>query len=115
MSSDTTTPRLVNGRGLNHRKLTPRQRIRLAADLASGRARLAPSISQACLLLNVMAPNVRAELRARGVSVRASNGKPNGQGRLAADWQAASATDRLRAVQDIGVSEVWETLCDAIA
>src|SRR5262249_4604533 len=55
----------VNGRGLERRKLTLDQRIDLAADFASGRRHLHPSIKSTATLLKVTPTQVRERLKWR--------------------------------------------------
>src|SRR6516164_9013609 len=67
----------VNGRGLERRKLTLDQRIDLAADLASGRRLLHPSIKSTAASLKITAAQVSERLKARA--------------RQEAKWRAAEA------------------------
>jgi hypothetical protein len=71
----------VRGRGLRHRKLTPQERIALAADVAMGKRPFEPSLAQSCSLLNVSIAAVRAEIKARGIA-----------GALVTDWHIQAAT-----------------------
>jgi hypothetical protein len=64
-STDVNNVPHVSGRGIRRRKLTRFQRVRLAADLASGQLQLEPSLGQACELFNVTPAQVREELKAR--------------------------------------------------
>src|SRR5262249_13717775 len=55
----------VSGRGLPHRKsaMTKEERIGMAADLVTGKARLEPSLAQASWLMSVTPAQIRAELK----------------------------------------------------
>jgi len=54
----------INGRGLAHRKWRG-QRLRLAADVATGERQLVPSFGQLSSLFDVSTADLRAELKAR--------------------------------------------------
>src|SRR5262249_53223507 len=53
----------INGRGLRRRKLTLDQRIDLAADIASGRRLLHPSIKSTAASLKIMPAQVSERLK----------------------------------------------------
>jgi hypothetical protein len=61
----------VNGRGIKHRKLSPQQRISLAADLATAVQPYVPSLADACSIVGASIPSVRNEIKKR---VAAANG-----------------------------------------
>jgi hypothetical protein len=112
---DPGEPDLVNGRGLAHRRLTRKQRLRLAADLATRRRRLDPSLGQISLLLGVPAPAIRAEVKARTAQ------RENGQAKtadvlpLVHAWDNASEDERREAVLAIGPAQIWDVLAAVIA
>jgi DNA-directed RNA polymerase subunit RPC12/RpoP len=61
----------VSGRGLARRKLTLDEQIKLAADLATGERPFKPSFGQAADLVGVTVAQIRAELKARAVALKA--------------------------------------------
>lgn len=89
----------VNGRGIKNQKLTPRERIALAADIATGRRPYEPSLAQACLLADAPVAAVRAEIKARS----AANGYSEDVKRLVEAWNGLNYADRLDVIEAIGV------------
>jgi hypothetical protein len=61
----------VNGRGLAHRKLSRKQRLSLAADLATRQCRLDPSLGQISAITGMPVAAIRAEIKARAVQADA--------------------------------------------
>jgi hypothetical protein len=59
----------VSGRGLLRRKLTPEQKIGLAADLATGQYKFEPSLLQLSDLFDVPVHHLRDELKRRSVAL----------------------------------------------
>ena len=55
----------INGRGTLRRKLTPRQRIALGADIALGVAPLAPSLKQSAAAVGISVFELRGRPRSR--------------------------------------------------
>jgi hypothetical protein len=55
----------VNGRGILRRKMTPEQRVSLAADIAVGLTPFALSLKQTAAVTGVPVAKLRAELKAR--------------------------------------------------
>src|SRR5262245_62708090 len=76
-SSNRNGSAAINGRGLNRRHLTLDQRIDLAADFASGRRLLHPSIKSTAAALKITPAQVSERLKARA--------------RQEAEWRAAEA------------------------
>jgi hypothetical protein len=100
----------LNGRGLNHRKLTTEQRVRLAADIVTRQRRLDPSLTQTCAILAVPPMAVREELKARGVHKNGGRPPKDLAAAIVAAWDAASEHERELAVRTIGVADVWDVL-----
>jgi hypothetical protein len=103
----------LNGRGLAHRKLTNGQRVRLAADLATGQRRLDPSLSQISVMLGVPPAAIRADIK-----TRAANGNVKRNPAAAAliqAWNDASMVEREEAVRALGPARVWDVLANVIA
>src|SRR5262249_56224945 len=68
-TSDVNDPSYhISGRGLRRRKLSRTERVRLAADLASGQLHLHPSLAQVSQLVGMAAAKVREELKARAAA-----------------------------------------------
>jgi hypothetical protein len=101
----------VNGRGVKHLKLTPQERIALAADVATGKRPFDPSLAQTCLLLDVPVTAVRAEIKARAAN---GNGPSEGVNRFVEAWAGLSQIDREQALQTIGIAEVWDVLANIV-
>jgi hypothetical protein len=95
----------ISGRGLRRRKLTRRQRVRLAADLVSGEAQLDPSLNQVCELLAIPPVDVRGELKVTEQTTSA----------LVEAWDAATEPEREAAVRTIGVAQVWDVLARVVS
>jgi len=92
----------LNGRGIRRRKLTPEERVSLAADVAMGEIHITPSLKQAAGAVGVSVVDLRNELKERETARR-----------VASIWNAwANATDQEResAIQLIGVADVWDVL-----
>jgi len=102
----------VSGRGLARRKLSNKQRIKLAADLACGQLQLQPSLAQASELVGVSQTKVREELRTRAA---ARETECNSEVDLIEAWHRASEAEREAAVRVIGVSTVWDVLARIVA
>ena len=113
----------VNGRGLGRRKLTLDQRIDLAADLASGRRLLHPSIKSTAASLKITPAQVSERLRARArqeAEWRAAEARWRVQNeaeavnaeadRIVSAWRLSSPEAREAAFRTIGASEIWDIL-----
>jgi len=113
----------VNGRGLERRKLTLDQRIDLAADLASGRRLLHPSIKSTAASLKITPAQVSERLRARArqeAEWRAAEARWRVQNEaeavntavdsIVSEWRLSSPEAREAAFRTIGASEIWDIL-----
>jgi len=118
----------VNGRGLERRKLTLDQRINLAADLASGRRLLHPSIKSTAASLKITAAQVSERLKARArqeAKWRAAEARWQVQNeaeavnaeadRIVSAWRLSSPEAREAAFRTIGASEIWDILARIVA
>jgi hypothetical protein len=103
--NNSRQPKVINGRGLRHRRLTRDARARLAADWIVGTARLTPSLGQAASVLDVPEPAVRACLQANGNghSRKKNAPVPVEQRRLSPleDRRLVDLIDDLRCTQDV--------------
>jgi len=120
--------RSVNGRGLEHRKLTLDQRIDLAADFASGRRHLHPSIKSTATLLKVTPMQVSERLRMRvqqeaewlraerrwqvQSEAEAVNAEADS---IVSEWRRSSPEAREAAFRTIGAAEIWDVLARIVA
>jgi hypothetical protein len=102
----------INGRGLRHLKLSSQERVALAADVATGAKHVDLSHGQLCSVFEVTPPALRAELKARA----AANGTGNGEQvkQFVEMWIGFSYVERVQALQDIGVAEVWDVLANVV-
>jgi len=113
----------VNGRGLERRKLTLDQRVDLAADLASGRRLLHPSIKSTAASLKITPAQVSERLRARArqeAEWRAAEARWRVQNEaeavntavdsIVSEWWLSSPEAREAAFRTIGASEIWDIL-----
>ena len=118
----------VNGRGLGRRKLTLDQRIDLAADLASGRRLLHPSIKSTAASLKITPAQVSERLKARArqeAKWRAAEARWQVQNeaeavnaeadRIVSAWRLSSPEAREAAFRTIGASEIWDILARIVA
>ena len=118
----------VNGRGLGRRKLTLDQRIDLAADLASGRRLLHPSIKSTAASLKITPAQVSERLRARArqeAEWRAAEARWRVQNEaeavntavdsIVSEWRLSSPEAREAAFRTIGASEIWDILARIVA
>jgi hypothetical protein len=118
----------VNGRGLERRKLTLDQRIDLAADFASGRRHLHPSIKSTAASLRVTPAQVSGRLKARAQRevewreaerrwrVQEEAERANAEAEILADtWRSTSAEAREAAFRIIGAAEIWDVLARVVA
>src|SRR5262249_38378481 len=104
------------GRGCARRKLTPDERAKLAAAVASGERTFDPSFAQIAALFHVPVTRLRAALKARAEEVTVEDVAAvqfeaeavNNQADLIIEaWDFASPTARDAAVRVIGPSAVW--------
>ena len=118
----------VNGRGLERRKLTLDQRVDLAADLASGRRLLHPSIKSTAASLKITPAQVSERLRARArqeAEWRAAEARWRVQNEaeavntavdsIVSEWRLSSPEAREAAFRTIGASEIWDILARIVA
>jgi len=118
----------VNGRGLERRKLTLDQRIDLAADLASGRRLLHPSIKSTAASLKITPAQVSERLKARArqeAKWRAAEARwrsqeeaeaVNAEAEILADtWRSISPESREVAIRLLGPAAVWDALARVVA
>ena len=99
----------ISGRGLARRRLSSKQRIELAADLACGELQLHPSLAQASSLVGVSQTKVRKELKARATA-RVAEPVAN----LVTAWNSATEDQRAEAIEVIGVGVVWDAIASVI-
>src|SRR5262245_49519169 len=118
----------INGRGLNRRHLTLDQRIDLAADLASGRRLLHPSIKSTAASLKVTPLQVSGRLKARAqrearrqeverrLQVQEKAERTNAEAEmLAATWRSVAPESREVAIRLLGPGAVWDALARVVA
>ena len=118
----------VNGRGLERRKLTLAQRVDLAADLASGRRLLHPSIKSTAASLKITPAQVSERLKARArqeAKWRAAEARwrsqeeaeaVNAEAEILADtWRSISPESREVAIRLLGPAAVWDALARVVA
>jgi hypothetical protein len=107
----------VNGRGVLRQKLTPTARIALAADIATGKKHLDPSIKQAAAAVGVSPYRIRKELQARAGALEAVEQAErirDEAGYIIHAWTRASTQVRQEAIRCIGVANVWDTLASVV-
>ena len=127
-SSDRNGSVAINGRGLNRRHLTLDQRIDLAADLASGRQLLHPSIKSTAASLKITPAQVSERLKARAqqeAEWRAAEARWRVQNEaeavnaeadsIVSEWRLSSPEAREAAFRIIGASEIWDILARVVA
>ena len=118
----------INGRGLNRRHLTLDQRIDLAADLASGRRLLHPSIKSTAASLKITPAQVSERLKVRAQQeaewlraerrwqvqneAEAVNAEADG---IVSEWRLSSPEAREAAFRTIRASEIWGVLARIVA
>jgi len=113
-TSDVNDPSYhISGRGLRRRKLSRTERVRLAADLASGQLHLHPSLAQVSQLVGMAAAKVREELKARAAAREIDQHLPVTA--LIEAWDRASEHEREAAIRSIGVAGVWDVLARVVA
>ena len=118
----------VNGRGLERRKLTLAQRVDLAADLASGRRLLHPSIKSTAASLKITPAQVSERLRARArqeAEWRAAEARWRVQNEaeavntavdsIVSEWRLSSPEARETAIRMIGPGAAWDAIAKVIA
>jgi len=107
----------INGRGTLRRKLTPRQRIALGADIALGVAPLAPSLKQSAAAVGIRVFELRKELKARAKfrqTAEQEQWDAEQAGEIVGAWVQASDTARAKAVRAIGVGDVWDVIASIV-
>jgi hypothetical protein len=104
----------VNGRGLAHRKLSRKQRLSLAADLATGQCRLDPSLGQISAITGMPVAAIRAEIKVRAARENGRSPKDLAAAIVEA-WDKASELEREVAVRTIGIAEVWDVISSVCA
>jgi hypothetical protein len=102
------TTRIINGKGLKHRRGTVYQRTRLAADCVYGAALLRPSIEQACLLFAVPRRLLVRYLRARNGNGGSADLRKRET--LAEHIARSSSVERIEAARAIGIDVVWDEM-----
>jgi hypothetical protein len=113
-SVNSGEPEVVRGRGLAHRKLSRKQRLSLAADLATGQCRLDPSLGQISIITGMPVAAISAETKAR--ATRNGNGHATAATEaLVRAWDAASEHERELAVRTIGIAAVWDVIASVCA
>jgi len=111
----------INGRGLRRRKLTLDQRIDLAADIASGRRLLHPSIKATAASLKITPAQVSERLKARAQAerrwqVQNEAETVNAEAEILADtWRSVAPESREIAIQLLGPGAVWDVLARVVA
>jgi hypothetical protein len=113
----------INGRGVLRRKMTSRERVSLAADVALGVTQLAPSIKQTAAAVGVPTAKIRAELKARTKTrlIDSRRWKQSYEAweqqravALVHAWYFASDEDRAEALRAIGTADVWDVLARVV-
>jgi hypothetical protein len=108
----SATIRQVTGQFVARAHLTPRQRVRLAAELANGTVQIVPlTIKQAAALARVSMLDVSKARRRDGKH----NGRHSPGEALAEQIRRTPASDRLVAARIIGPAEIWDTMMDPVA
>jgi hypothetical protein len=118
----------VNGRGARRRKLTDRQRIVLATDVALGLVPLQPSIKTSAAAIGVSPADIRAELKARTVreakqwaaearwrsqeEAEAVNAEADS---IVSAWRLSSPEAREAAFRTISAAAIWDVLARIVA
>ena len=118
----------VNGRGARRRKLTDRQRIVLATDVALGLVPLQPSIKTSAAAIGVSPADIRAELKARTVreakqwaaearwrsqeEAEAVNAEADS---IVSAWRLSSPEAREAAFRTISDAAIWDVLARIVA
>lgn len=126
---------VINGRGVLRRKMTSRERIGLAADVALGPTRITPSLKQTAVVVGVPTTKLRAELKARAKTTRFADSKRWGPSLKAHEqektvvfkareleraialihaWYFASDEDRAEALRAIGAIDVLGVLARVV-
>ena len=118
----------VNGRGARRRKLTDRQRIVLATDVALGLVPLQPSIKTSAAAIGVSPADIRAELKTRTVREAkqwAAEARWQVQNeaeavnvaadRIVSEWRLSSPEARETAIRMIGPGAAWDAIAKVIA
>jgi hypothetical protein len=107
----------INGRGALRRKLTPRQRVALGADIALGVAPLSPSLKQSAAAVGISVFELRKELKARAKlqeTAEQEQWDAEQAGEIVGAWVQASDTARAKAVRAIGVGDVWDVIASIV-
>src|SRR5215831_16032715 len=92
----------INGRGLRRRKLTLDQRIDLAADIASGRRLLHPSIKSTAASLKITPAQVSERLKARAQAERRWQ-------EAEARWRVQNEAEAINAEAEI-LADTWRSI-----
>src|SRR5262249_48528508 len=92
----------LNGRGIKRRKLTPEERVSLAADIAMGEVHVTPSLKQTAAATSVSVVDLRNELKEREAARRIAS--------ICIAWDNATDQEREVATGFIGVADVWDVL-----
>jgi len=102
----------VRGCGLQHRKLTLKGRVALAADVVTGEKQFKPSQAQYCSIFGITVIALREELKRRA----AANGNGNGNQVkwFVETWADLSYAGRAEVLRAIGVAEVWDVLANVV-
>src|SRR5262245_61267611 len=111
----------INGRGLRRRRLTLDQRIDLAADIASGRRLLHPSIKATAASLKITPAQVSERLKARAQAerrwqVQNEAETVNAEAEILADtWRSVAPESREVAIRLLGSGAIWDVLARVVA
>jgi len=116
----------VNGRGLRHRKMTPREAVELAADIASGRP-FVPARHHLADIFGVPMRSLSEAVKARAAAqevpaegpaktpieeVAVEDVPPDVS--LVRAWHSATPHDREWFVRVVGVDAVWDVIARLI-
>lgn len=97
--------------GLSHRTKMPRdQRIKTAADVATGKLTLVPSMAHLADAFDITGGELREELRERAQAA----GQQDVVQDIVDAWTVASPAERELAVRTIGLEEVWSVVAAAL-
>jgi hypothetical protein len=115
-TSTNASATVINGRGVNRRKLSRRQRIQLAADVVIGARSFVPSYEQAAVLFGVPRHRLSRYLKARRAAAAHSEAAVgNGNGETLAEHIArSSAAERLEAARIIGPAVLWDEMIEPV-
>src|SRR5262249_19955943 len=104
----------ISGRGLAHRKMTPKQRLGLAADVATGTRPYVPSLAQTAATFGVNVARLRQELKEREVASHDAI-REMLVTQFVILWDDLSEAERVKSLGLIGPAPVWDVLAKIVA